>query len=259
VVAAPAYFTPESYRAILERAIGLGYRVVSFREFESPRERPVLLLRHDLDHALEPARITAEAEASLGLRATYFVQTACAFYNLLSREGRRLIRELAEAGHEIGLHHEADRYTGEGGEGRLRADLRLLEDLSGQPVVSAAQHLPICGDPVALADFVRNDAYDARFVDPPMTYVSDSLMTWREVTPFDLLERRRSFQLLTHPDAWIGGHADMRELLLDLRDREIEALRSRYQELVDVYAKLLAEREARDARFRQRRMRPVSS
>jgi hypothetical protein len=259
VVAATAHFTPAGYRAILERAQAQGYRSVPFREFEPPGARPVLLLRHDLDHALEPARITAEAEAALGVRATYFVQTACAFYNLLSREGRRLIRELADAGHEIGLHHEADRYTGPGGEDRLRADLRLLEDLSGQPVVSAAQHLPTCGDPVALEGLVRNDAYAARFVDPPMAYVSDSLMTWREVTPLDLIERRQSFQLLTHPETWVGGHADMRELLLDLRDREIAALGSRYAGLVDLYATLLAEREARDARFRERRTRPVSS
>jgi hypothetical protein len=259
VVKGAEYFTPAGYRAILERALALDYRVVAFREFETPGERPVLLLRHDLDHALGPARVTAEAEAALGVRATYFVQTACEFYNLLSHESRRLVRELAELGHEIGLHHEADRYVGEGGEQRLLGDLRLLEDLSGRPVVSAAQHLPTRDEPVALAGWVRNEAYAPRFVDPPMRYLSDSLMVWREAAPHDLLDRRESFQFLTHPETWVGGHADMREALLDLRDREMAALRSRYQALVEFYAKLLAEREARDARFRRRRARPLSS
>ena len=257
MVAAAAYFTPDGYRAILGRALALGYRVVAFREFAAPGERPVLLLRHDLDHALGPARVTAEAEAALGVRATYFVQTACEFYNLLSRESRGLIRALADMGHEIGLHHEADRYAGEGGERRLLADLRLLEDLSGQKVVSAAQHLPTLSDPVALAGFVENDAYDARFTEPPMHYLSDSLMVWRQATPLDRLERRESFQLLTHPDTWVSGHGEMREALLELCEQEIAGVRARYDAVIEAYARLLAEREARDARFRQRRAREI--
>jgi hypothetical protein len=257
VVAAAPDFTPEGYRAILERALAQGYRVVSFREFEPPRERPVLLLRHDLDHALEPALATAEAEAALGVRASYFVQTACAFYNVLSRESRRLIRRVSELGHEIGLHHEADRYAGAGGQERLRADLRLLEDLAGHPIESAAQHLPTLDDPVALAGFVRNDAYDARFVDPPMGYLSDSLRAWRGVTPRERIERRESFQLLTHPENWLGGHADLRETLLALRNQEAARLGARYEAVIESYARLLAERATRDAQFRRRRPRAI--
>jgi hypothetical protein len=258
VVAAGAYFTPSGYRAILTRALELAYRVVPFREFEGPGERPVLLLRHDLDHMLAPALVTAETEAALGIRASYFLQTACGFYNLLSRESRQLIQRLVEMGHEIGLHYEADRYAGEGGEPRLRSDLRLLEDLAAQPIVSAAQHLPTLDAPVRLAGFVQNEAYESRFIDPPMAYVSDSLMAWRGATPLDLIERRASFQLLTHPDTWTGGCADMREALLGMRQREIAALGARYDALIESYARLLEQRDARDAAFRRRTAREVA-
>jgi hypothetical protein len=258
VVAGTADFTPSGYRAILTRAQELGYRIVSFREFEAPGERPVLLLRHDLDHALAPALVMAETEAGLGISATYFVQTACEFYNLLARESRSLIQRLADLRHEIGLHHEADRYAGDGGARRLLADLRLLEDLCGQPIVSAAQHLPTVDEPVDVKGFVRNEAYESRFIDPPMSYVSDSLMVWRNATPLELLERRVSFQLLTHPETWEAGHADMGEALLDLRDREISALRARYAALTEFYSRLLQERTSRDARFRRRFSREIA-
>ena len=259
VAAAGADFTPSGYRAILTRALERSYRIVPFREFEMPGERPILLLRHDLDHVLPPALVTAETEAELGIRASYFVQTACALYNLLSRESRELIQRLVEMGHEIGLHYEADRYAGEGGAGRLRADLRLLEDLGGQPVVSAAQHLPTLDAPVTLSGYVQNEAYESRFIDPPMAYVSDSLMTWREARPLDLIERRASFQLLTHPETWTDGCADMRAALLGMREREIAALGSRYDALIESYARLLEQRAARDAGFRRRCAREIAS
>jgi hypothetical protein len=252
VVAADGDFTPSGYRAILTRALELSYRIVPFRGFEPPRDRAVLLLRHDLDHALEPALVTAEMEAGLGVRASYFVQTACAFYNLLSREGRALIQRLAGMGHEIGLHYEADRYLGEGGEARLASDLRLLEDLAGQPIVSAAQHLPTLGGAVELKG-LENEAYESRFIDPPMGYLSDSLMVWREARPLDWIERRASFQLLTHPENWTEGHPDLRAALLDLRDREIAALGARYDAVIESYARLLEQRAERDAGFRERR------
>src|SRR5262245_48037883 len=136
------YFTPDGYRGILKRALDLGYRVVPFRSFEPPTDRPVLLLRHDLDRPLRSVSTIGEIEAGLGIQSTYFVQTACEFYNLLSEENRRLLRDLGALGHEIGLHYEARRYLGADGERSLLSDLRLIEDLSGQKVRSASQHIP---------------------------------------------------------------------------------------------------------------------
>ena len=92
-----------------------------------------------------------------------------------------------------------------------------------------------------------------------MTYISDSLMAWREATPLDLIERRASFQLLTHPETWTEAYADMRAALLGMRDREIAALGSRYDGLIESYARLLEQRAARDAGFRRRCAREIAS
>jgi hypothetical protein len=250
------YFSLEGFEAILRRALALGYRVVAFREFEPPRERPVLLLRHDLDGPLDGARAMAELEAGLGVHATYFVQTACDFYNLLSMANRRLLRRWVDLGHEIGLHYDAKRYVA-AGDAALLSDLRLLEDLCGQPVRSASQHIPVDDEAIAIDRHVENDAYAPRFTHAPMTYISDSLMAWREATPHDLLDRRVSFQLLTHPETWVGGYRDMNEALTGMMSEEIEAVGSRYRHVKSYYEDLIDSRAERDRRFRERRGYPA--
>lgn len=251
------YFTLDGYRAILERALELGYRVVAFDSFTPPADQPMLLLRHDLDRPLDGLETFAETEAALGARATYFVQTACTFYNLLTTENRRLIRRLADLGHEIGLHYEAHRYTGTDAERTLLSDLRLLEDLGGQKVRSASQHIPTDDDAIEITRYVENDAYAPRFTEPPMTYISDSLMVWRQATPHDLLDQRASFQFLTHPDTWMGSYENMGAALDAMMQAEIEAVENRYRDVKQYYERLLRERAERDRQFVERRNRPA--
>lgn len=249
------YFSLDGFSVILTRALALDYRVVPFRDFEPPGEHPVLLLRHDLDGPLRGAHAMAELEAAAGVAATYFVQTACDFYNLLSTANRALLRRLVVLGHEVGLHYDAKRYIG-GGESALVSDLRLLEDLCGQPVRSASQHIPVDGEAIALDRHVEHEAYAPRFTQPPMTYISDSLMAWRQATPHDLLDRRASFQLLTHPETWVGGYHDMAEALDGMMDEEIALVRARYRDVSSHYAELIASRAERDRRFVEQRTHP---
>jgi hypothetical protein len=252
----PRYFSLAGFGAIVSRALAQGYRVVPFREFTPPDARPVLLLRHDLDGPLKGAQAIAELEAGVGVRATFFVQTAGSFYNLLSAGSRSFMRGLADLGHEVGLHYEAARYRGDGGGAALRFDLRLLEDLTGQPVRSASQHLPLDGDAVALDGYVENEAYAPRFTQAPMTYLSDSLMAWRQATPHDLLDRGGSFQLLTHPETWVGSYRDMNEALHGMMQEEIDAVRRRYLDVSSHYAELIEQRTERDRQYRASRRQP---
>ena len=248
------YFSLDGWRAILARAIRLEYRIVPFRDFAPPETHPVLLLRHDLDGPLKGAEAIAELEAEFGVRATFFVQTAGDFYNLLSTTSRALLRRLVALGHEIGLHYESARYVGDAD--AIVRDLRLLEDLSGQAVCSASQHIPVDSDAIAIERYVANEAYEARFTQDPMNYLSDSLMVWRHATPHDLLDRCASFQLLIHPETWIGGYRDMAEALEGMMREEMDSIATRYRDVSAYYAELLEGRDARDRRFRATRARP---
>lgn len=247
------YFTPEGYRQIVRRALDLSYRVTPFRDFAPPTDAPLLLLRHDLDHSLAAAVEVARLEAEAGVAATYFVQVACPFYNVLAPDGRAAIRALTDLGHEVGLHYEASRYEGDGGDARLALDVALVEDLADAPVVSAAQHLPSGSGRRGLGGALAHDAYDARFTEPPMAYVSDSLMRWRQATPHEMLDRRASFQFLTHPLKWTAHPADLGAMLDRALADEQARLARAYDEIREHYARLLRDRERLDAAFRAAR------
>lgn len=247
-------FTSASYRALLAGARAHGYRLLNFQSFRPPAaDQPVLLLRHDLDHALAPAEAVAELEWEEQAPATYFVQTGCEFYNLLSREGRRLIRRLVALGHEIGLHYEAERYVGRQAAQRLASDVHLLQDLSGQPIVSAAQHIPVAGARAKLGPPIVNEAYEPRFITAPMSYISDSLMRWRQATPAELIASRTSFQFLTHPECWTIEGGAMDEVMHRLLAEEIDRVRERFMRTSRYYDQLLATRAERDRAFREQR------
>jgi hypothetical protein len=249
------YFNLEGYRAILTRALSQGYSITPFREFATVDHRPLILLRHDLDHTLSRVTLVAEIEAALGVRATYFVQTSCEFYNLLSQAGRELLRSLTDLGHEIGLHYVAADYVQTGRD--VENDIRLLEDLSGQRVRSASQHVPIDGEEFSLPKVIENEAYEARFIDSPMTYISDSLMAWRQATPHDLIDSRASFQFLMHPEVWCGNGSNMADVLTHLHQEEVSRLKAAYDGLQVYYRQLLAERLERDRRFKERKARRI--
>ena len=103
---------------------------------------------------------------------------------------------------------------------------------------------------------MENDAYAARFTEDPMTYISDSLMKWRQATPHALIAQRRSFQLLIHPMKWAhDGVHNMHDALARARDAEQQALTDEYVKVEQYYAELLERRAELDARFRERRRR----
>jgi hypothetical protein len=250
----PGDFSPGGYRALLRRALDAGYRVTCFRDFAPPDGgAPVLLLRHDLDHSLCSAAVLAGIEAELGVRATYFVQVACPFYNLLSDESRGLVRHIVDLGHEIGLHYDGGRYTRPGGGEEVRRDLELLGHLAGAAVISASQHIPIDSPGLDLRGVVPHEAYAPRFTQAPMTYVSDSLMAWRQWHPLDLVEDGRSLQLLTHPVQWAQPVRDMDHALRLACEAECAALRAAYGKVREHYARLLRDRPRLDAAFHARR------
>ncbi len=251
---AGAYFCLDAYRRILERARALDYRICEFRTFPERDARPILLVRHDLDHSLICALPMARLEAELGVRATYFVQVACDFYNLLSKTGRACVRELTQLGHEVGLHYESERYL-DGGNTQLRLEMELLSDISGQPCLSGSQHVPIASPGFDAAGSLVNEAYAPRFTRSPMHYISDSLLAWRQATPDALLDRGVSFQFLTHPENWpVGEPARSFEDAIDRAlQLERDSLEQNRCETLRFYRELLDRRAELDRAFEARR------
>jgi hypothetical protein len=196
-------FTLDHYRELLAAAGTGGYRWATFDARPRPGD---LYLRHDVDLSLEAALELARVEHELGVRATYFLMTESAFYNLDSHVGRETLRDLRELGHAVGLHAVHPRAE--------------LDDRFDDVV---AWHNP---DPEYVSDPI---AGAVNVMEPPFftqgLYRSDSNRHWREGCPHDELAAGAFewLQLLIHPEIWVYAGATMRETMesmLDVKRRE---------------------------------------
>ena len=190
------------YRELLEAARAGGYR---FAFFDREPQAGDLLLRHDVDLALDPALEMAELEAGMGVGATYFLMTRSEHYNLDSRSGENARRRLRELGHRIGFHG-------------LYPDAGLDERFD--PIL--AWHTPEPEYMTLPLEGVVN-AMQPGYFDPDH-YRSDSNKHWRHSCPHEQLARGEFewLQLLIHPELWIYPGETMRETMLALLDAERE-------------------------------------
>ena len=100
-------FSLDIYRALLETLQAKGYRLISFadycRDVETSRLRDdekFVILRHDVDAKPWNSLKTAQIEASLSAKATYYFR--------VGKESNvpEVIKAIVALGHEIGYHYE---------------------------------------------------------------------------------------------------------------------------------------------------------
>jgi hypothetical protein len=195
-------FELDHYRELLDAAKAGGYRFATFDGAPAPGD---VILRHDVDLALDAALRTAELEADAGAVATYFLMTRSVFYNLASAEGEHALARLRELGHRVG-HHAVHPHV----------DL----DERFDPVV--AWHNPDPDFMLEPIDGAVNVMAEPWF--SPEHYRSDSNRHWRSGCPHEALRRAELewVQLLTHPEIWVYPGGSMRETMHAMLDAERE-------------------------------------
>lgn len=93
-------FTLKQYRKLLENLKVTGY---AFQTFEQHIEHPqskVVILRHDVDKLPNNSLRTAQIERELGICGSYY------FRIVRESNNPKIIKEIADLGHEIGYHYE---------------------------------------------------------------------------------------------------------------------------------------------------------
>lgn len=202
---------------------------------------PFLVLRHDVEFSVERAFGLHLLELEAGIVSSFFFQLTNNTYNILSHENIRLIREMHEGGHHIGLHyHLPARYR----LADLPADIRLqadvMEKMLGFKIDRFSLHRP-------QKDILQNhftvegllNTYDPMFFTYSevfddahpleVKYIADSMHRWKYGYP-DLatLNRYDKVQLLIHPYSWTeAGHDNLdnfRSLIAEKRAELIETL-----------------------------------
>ena len=221
-------FTLASYRELL-RKLQSTHQFATFAQFDGAAKgnRPIALLRHDIDYTIEDALTMARFEAELGVSATYFLLFSSPTYNLLAPGNISAPRTIRELGHEVGLHYDVGAIMEAGGDPQqvLRAQARLLGELSGAHVASIAMHNPSLGGEDLFREAAYNNAYAPRFC---KSYYSDSCMAWRD--NFVAAYCKRAFegdlQLLIHPCLWTERKLSRRQKLQRIYSKVEEGIRA---------------------------------
>ena len=73
-------------------------------------DRPLVIMRHDIDMDLEAALKISSLEKDLGIHSTYFFMVCCPLYNVFSSNGAEQVKEILAAGHHFGLHFDCALY-----------------------------------------------------------------------------------------------------------------------------------------------------
>ncbi len=99
-------FSKTGYQTLLETALDAGYRFIPFDNTLHSKQGKCCLLRHDVDVDLGAALEIAKVESVLGIRSTFFLMLRSPLYNLMGRTNSRIVQEIIQLGHWIGLHYD---------------------------------------------------------------------------------------------------------------------------------------------------------
>lgn len=95
-------FTIDNYKILLKRLISTGYQFQNYSGYiTQPEVGKVIILRHDVDLLPYNSLRTAEIEAFLGIRGTYYFRAVPESWN------ENIIKRIAALGHEVGYHYES--------------------------------------------------------------------------------------------------------------------------------------------------------
>lgn len=210
-------FTFEAYENLLKMVLQ-NYNVVDYHNYTHVKYP--CILRHDIDMCVEKAHNFAVIEASLGIKATYFVLLNSGFYNLAFSEVKRTADDILNMGHEIGLHFDEAQYEDCDDEKKMKEhvyyEADLLGRIIGQEVKTVSMHRPS-------VKTLENDytfdgivnSYSRVFLNE-FKYLSDSRMRWREpVEEFVKSPQDRGIHILTHPIWFCEQESNIHDILCE--------------------------------------------
>lgn len=228
-------FTFDGYRDMISLIKEKKYEIVTYKESEKVNRAAIL--RHDVDFDIYKAHQMAFIEKEECVRSTYFVLVTSDFYNILSLHNKKMLREIAECGHEIGLHfdemccnQEKDYLKS------IKIEADILSSVIEKKVEVVSMHRPSKG------------MLDANLQIPGMVntysniffkgykYISDSRRKWRE-SPKDIISHMGydKLHILTHPFWYNDKEIDIRESLMGLLNgAKIEKYRALSENITDI-------------------------
>jgi len=94
-------FTLKTYRTLLKTLNLKGYLFQQFDLFQRGAKEKSIILRHDVDKLPQNSLRFAKIQKKLGIKGTYYFRAVSESWD------ERIIKEIADLGHEIGYHYES--------------------------------------------------------------------------------------------------------------------------------------------------------
>jgi hypothetical protein len=193
-------FTYSSYIRLLDTIPENGYVVAGYHncmDVASP-----CILRHDIDFDVGKALQIAKIEAEKQIRSTYFVLLNTDFYNVFSTAVNTIIKEIADLGHEIGLHFDETAMPPHNKDiGQyIKKELNILGQILERPITVVSMHRP--SKATLEADITIPDVINSygQVFFKEFKYISDSRHTWRESAEKIISSKQYNrLHILTHP------------------------------------------------------------
>lgn len=191
-------FTYESYYTFLKYMKAVN-SIYSFDSLTADTQSG-FILRHDIDFDLLCAKKIFEIEKSLGISSTFFVLISGDFYNIHSKENRKILNEISSFS-EIGLHFDPTIYEGDGYcmTSEMIREKNIIEAIIKKEVKSISLHNPSLHNQYPIFEGLRN-AYAKEYFNTDL-YFSDSSMSFRNKDPYDMVTKGKYnlVQVLIHP------------------------------------------------------------
>lgn len=182
-----------------------------------------IILRHDVDVSLKDALKMAQIEHKVGVTSTFFILFHAELYNPFNLESTKIIREISQMGHKIGLHYNTSFFVQNSLDSSesIKKELELMEQHFDTPVRVISAH-----DPGINKNFQLNlpsgiiNAYSDQFI-KGRKYLSDSVQNWREGCLCKNFHKYNKLQVLIHPVWWTSNGADRENVMHFLLNNQL--------------------------------------
>jgi hypothetical protein len=186
-----------------------GYSVMDFAEYFSRHDLPekLLILRHDIDFAIDNACRFSDLEFGYELRSSMFVRLHSANYNALSYGGICALRSIGAYGTTFGWHAEPDIATLANisyPETWMVSSIGLLNSILPSQICAISLHCVTKGmNNQRIVDLLGKSGVPlVTHSMPGLKYLSDSNGRWREGCFCQWIDKAPRLHVLTHPIWW---------------------------------------------------------
>ncbi len=202
-----------------------------FSFFNSASSNDVIL-RHDVDSSLIAALKMAKIENELDVQSTYFILFHSEFFNIFDVESSKIIHEILDLGHQIGLHYNENFISTNNLDPTetILQEINLLNHHYGTNVNTVSCHDTTANKRLTL-ELPKEilDAYDPIFF-KNRKYISDSAQYWREGCFCQNHSLHKNLQILIHPMWWSDDNKNRSQIM----DQFVNGEYDQYSKIVQI-------------------------